>query len=242
MSIVCQPKATWEDTCLLVREAETPVLWYRRLGHAGYERLAKMVDLKHRSGCGDGLGWGVGQRGYDGPPRQESLDDATDHGGALSRTKRFGGAIEPDARGKGAGFATNARLDPELSAEAMVTANYTRDGSGSEEIGLPVEGDGDTEDLTKDEMADRRYPTRARRASKEWYRAITAAESGEHPKGSGEHSELPTYQKAIGGRRERALTEVDGRGDAILVGERDVGASQKTGEGEADSHEVGLQI
>ncbi|GAQ93615.1 Retrotransposon protein with reverse transcriptase and integrase domains [Klebsormidium nitens] len=42
MSVVCQPKPTWEDTCLLVREAESPVLWHRRLGHAGYESLAKL--------------------------------------------------------------------------------------------------------------------------------------------------------------------------------------------------------
>ncbi|GAQ92534.1 putative retrotransposon protein with integrase and Ribonuclease H-like domains [Klebsormidium nitens] len=44
MSVVCQPKPTWEDTCLLVREAESPVLWHRRLGHAGYKSLAKMVE------------------------------------------------------------------------------------------------------------------------------------------------------------------------------------------------------
>ncbi|GAQ93414.1 hypothetical protein KFL_015100010, partial [Klebsormidium nitens] len=44
ISVVCQPKSTWEDTCLLVREAESPVLWHRRLGHAGYESLAKMVE------------------------------------------------------------------------------------------------------------------------------------------------------------------------------------------------------
>ena len=44
MFVVCQPKASWEETCLLVKEAESPVLWHRRLGHAGYESLAKMVE------------------------------------------------------------------------------------------------------------------------------------------------------------------------------------------------------
>ena len=44
MFVVCQPKATWEDTCLLVREPESPELWHRRLGHAGYKSLAKMVE------------------------------------------------------------------------------------------------------------------------------------------------------------------------------------------------------
>ncbi|GAQ92818.1 Ribonuclease H-like superfamily protein with integrase and retrovirus zinc finger-like domains [Klebsormidium nitens] len=44
ISMGCQPKPTWEDTCLLVREAESPVLWHRRLGHAGYENLSKMVE------------------------------------------------------------------------------------------------------------------------------------------------------------------------------------------------------
>ncbi|GAQ93102.1 hypothetical protein KFL_012990020 [Klebsormidium nitens] len=32
------------DACMLVREAETAELWHRRLGHAGYEGLAKMVE------------------------------------------------------------------------------------------------------------------------------------------------------------------------------------------------------
>ncbi|GAQ92987.1 hypothetical protein KFL_012360020 [Klebsormidium nitens] len=156
MSVICQPRATWEDTCLLVREAESPVLWHRRLGHAGYESLAKMVE-------GPGLVRGVGVKAgafreektlvcepcimgkqtrkpfpkeSDSKESTEPLelvhmdvcgpmprDGATDHGGALSRTKRFGGgAVEPDARGKSAGF---AGLGPELWAEAMVTANYT---------------------------------------------------------------------------------------------------------------------
>ncbi|GAQ93501.1 hypothetical protein KFL_015840020 [Klebsormidium nitens] len=53
LSVICQPTATWEDTCLLVKEAESPVLWHRRLGHAGYESLAKMVE-------GPGLVRGVG--------------------------------------------------------------------------------------------------------------------------------------------------------------------------------------
>ena len=42
--VVCQPRATGEETCLLVKEAESPELWHRRLGHAGYESLAKMVE------------------------------------------------------------------------------------------------------------------------------------------------------------------------------------------------------
>ncbi|GAQ88504.1 hypothetical protein KFL_004340110 [Klebsormidium nitens] len=32
------------DACMLVREAESAELWHRRLGHAGYEGLAKMVE------------------------------------------------------------------------------------------------------------------------------------------------------------------------------------------------------
>ena len=40
MSVIYQSKPTW---CLLVREAESLVLWHRRLGHAGYESLAKTV-------------------------------------------------------------------------------------------------------------------------------------------------------------------------------------------------------
>ncbi|GAQ92267.1 hypothetical protein KFL_009610020 [Klebsormidium nitens] len=44
ISVICQPRATWEDTCLHVREGETPVLWHRRLEHAGYESFAKRVE------------------------------------------------------------------------------------------------------------------------------------------------------------------------------------------------------
>ncbi|GAQ92495.1 putative retrotransposon protein with integrase and ribonuclease H-like domain [Klebsormidium nitens] len=59
LSVICQPSATWEDTCLLVREAESPVLWHRRLGHAENESLAKMVE-------GPGLVRGVGTGGQSG--------------------------------------------------------------------------------------------------------------------------------------------------------------------------------
>ena len=56
--------------------------------------------------------------------------------------------------------------------------------------------DGDTEE---EETLESRYPTRARRAPGEWYRANVAVATGEHPKGSGEHPEPQTYQEAVGG-------------------------------------------
>jgi hypothetical protein len=41
---VRQTAASWEDTCLLVRAAETPELWHKRLGHAAFKTLAKMTE------------------------------------------------------------------------------------------------------------------------------------------------------------------------------------------------------
>jgi hypothetical protein len=40
---ICQPGLSWRDSCLLVRKAESSELWHRRLGHEGYENLAKML-------------------------------------------------------------------------------------------------------------------------------------------------------------------------------------------------------
>ena len=62
--------------------------------------------------------------------------------------------------------------------------------TGSEDS---VEGDGAHEETA------RRYPACERRALGDWFRANLAAETGEHPKGSGEHPEPQTYQEAIGG-------------------------------------------
>ena len=70
---------------------------------------------------------------------------------------------------------------------------------GDGEVALPLEEDGDTDFIVEEETADRRYPARARRAPGEWYRANVAVETGEHPKGSGEHPEPQTYQGAVGG-------------------------------------------
>jgi hypothetical protein len=47
---ICQPRLSWRDPCLLVREAESPELWHRRLGHEGYENLAKMAKEELVSG------------------------------------------------------------------------------------------------------------------------------------------------------------------------------------------------
>ena len=62
---------------------------------------------------------------------------------------------------------------------------------------LPFEEDGDA--AAEEATAERRYPARARRAPDEWYRANVAVETGEHPKGSGEHPEPQTYREAVGG-------------------------------------------
>jgi len=48
--VICQPKLSWRDSCLLVREAESPELWHKRLGHEGYENLAKMAEEELISG------------------------------------------------------------------------------------------------------------------------------------------------------------------------------------------------
>ena len=37
-------KSRKEDACFLVKKPETAELWHRRMGHAGYENLAKMVQ------------------------------------------------------------------------------------------------------------------------------------------------------------------------------------------------------
>ena len=71
-----------------------------------------------------------------------------------------------------------------------MTCRRTVDGAAG--LG-PVGVDGDMED---EETLESRYPTRARRAPGEWYRANVAVETGEHPKGSGEHPEPQTYQEA----------------------------------------------
>jgi hypothetical protein len=47
---ICQPGLSWRDSCLLVREAQSPKLWHRRLGHKGYENLAKMAEEELVSG------------------------------------------------------------------------------------------------------------------------------------------------------------------------------------------------
>jgi hypothetical protein len=47
---ICQPGLSWRDSCLLVREVESPELWHRRLGHEGYENLAKMAEEELVSG------------------------------------------------------------------------------------------------------------------------------------------------------------------------------------------------
>jgi len=47
---ICQPRLSWRDSCMLVREAESPELWHRRLGHEGYENLAKMAEEELVSG------------------------------------------------------------------------------------------------------------------------------------------------------------------------------------------------
>ena len=55
--------------------------------------------------------------------------------------------------------------------------------NGDEAAGLgPVGVDGDMED---EELLESRYPTRARRAPGEWYRANVAVETGEHPRDRG---------------------------------------------------------
>ena len=41
---ICQSGMTGDNTCFLVKDAESPELWHRRLGHAGYEKLAKMAE------------------------------------------------------------------------------------------------------------------------------------------------------------------------------------------------------
>jgi hypothetical protein len=48
--VICQLGLSWRDSCLLVREAESPELWHRRLGHKGYENLAKMAEEELVSG------------------------------------------------------------------------------------------------------------------------------------------------------------------------------------------------
>jgi hypothetical protein len=47
---ICQPGLSWRDSCLLMREAKSPELWHRRLGHEGYENLAKMAEEELVSG------------------------------------------------------------------------------------------------------------------------------------------------------------------------------------------------
>lgn len=47
---ICQPALSWKETCLLVREAQSPELWHRRLGHAGYEKLARLAEEELVSG------------------------------------------------------------------------------------------------------------------------------------------------------------------------------------------------
>ncbi len=47
---IFQPRLSWKNSCLLVREAESPELWHRRLGHEGYENLAKMAEEELVSG------------------------------------------------------------------------------------------------------------------------------------------------------------------------------------------------
>ncbi|GAQ93437.1 hypothetical protein KFL_015300015 [Klebsormidium nitens] len=152
MPVICQPKATWEDTCLLVREAESPVLWHRRLGHAGYENLAKMVE-------GPGLARGIrvkakafrelGRRKLRCNPGRRSRGCKPDRGGEYVNegmtallekrgtvhhttaghspeqnglAERLNRTLEERARA----LLEDAGLKPELWAEAMVTANYTR--------------------------------------------------------------------------------------------------------------------
>jgi hypothetical protein len=47
---ICHPGLSWRDLCLLVRKTESPELWHRRLGHEGYENLAKMAEKELVSG------------------------------------------------------------------------------------------------------------------------------------------------------------------------------------------------
>ncbi|GAQ92173.1 hypothetical protein KFL_009380020 [Klebsormidium nitens] len=74
--------APGQDACFLVKKPETAELWHRRMGHAGYENLAKMVQ--------DNLVEGVGL--------EEKVPAMLEDSGLLK----------------------------EMCAEAVVTANYTR--------------------------------------------------------------------------------------------------------------------
>ncbi|GAQ92324.1 Reverse transcriptase [Klebsormidium nitens] len=183
--------------------------------------------------------------GKRGTVHRNTAGHSPEQNGSAERLNR---TLEERARA----FLEDARLEPELWAEAMVTANYTwsrvpssvhdktpweKSSTGRSQI-LAICGwatptgkaDTESEDSVEEdglqEETARRYPARERQALGEWYRA-NLAETGKHPKRSGEHPEPQTYQEAVGGE-ERALGEVHGRGDAVLVGERD-GYLQKQG-------------
>jgi hypothetical protein len=47
---IFQPRLSWRNSCLLVKETESPELWHRRLGHEGYENMAKIVEEELVSG------------------------------------------------------------------------------------------------------------------------------------------------------------------------------------------------
>ncbi|GAQ93544.1 hypothetical protein KFL_016370010 [Klebsormidium nitens] len=170
MPVVCQPKTTWEDTCLLVREAESPVLWHRRLGHAGYESLAKMVE-------GDSVR-GVGVKAEAFWSKRTSV-------------------CEPCIIGKQTREPSPKESDSKDSKEPLELVHMDVCGP------MPVTSKGGSRYLAT--FLD-------------------------------DYSKLSVVQPAIK-RKSDALAEVHGRGDAVLVGERSVGACQKTGGGEAGSHE-----
>ncbi|GAQ80161.1 hypothetical protein KFL_000480025 [Klebsormidium nitens] len=132
-------------------------------------------------------------------------DGATNHGGALSQTKRIGGSVEPDAGGESTGFATGRRVGARLEGESDVdgqphpepgTLERTRQDPVEKVLRKKAEratrmGEADTRSEDSDEgdggqeKTAQRYPARERRAPVEWYRANLAAKTGSIPRGCG---------------------------------------------------------
>ena len=96
------------------------------------------------------------------------------------------------------------------------------------------------EDGAQEETA-RRYPARERRAPGEWYRANLAAETGEHPKGSGEHPEPQMNQEAVGGEESELWRKSMDEEMRSLLENGTWELVEKPGGGEPGSHEVCLQ-
>ncbi|GAQ92676.1 5'-3' exoribonuclease 2 [Klebsormidium nitens] len=101
-----------EDACFVVRKPETAELWHRRMGHAGYENLAKMVQ--------DNLVEVVGVK--PGVFRALKLGAApytAEQNGSAERLYR---QLEEKVRA----MLEDSGLPKEMWAGAVVTANYTR--------------------------------------------------------------------------------------------------------------------